>query len=140
MSDITSVLGFDYGLKRIGVATGQTITSTASPLTTIDHSGDNSPWQQIGELVQQWKPDALLVGIPYMLDGSETEMSQHAKHFKQQLEETYQLPTYLVDETLSSFQAEETLKQNMKIGQHNKAEIDKMAAAVIVQSWLDQHQ
>jgi len=131
-------MGFDYGLKRIGVATGQTITSTATPLTTIKQIDDASHWQQIRELVQQWKPDALLVGIPYMIDGSETEMSQHTKDFKQQLEENFELPTYLVDETLSSYQAEATLKQNMKISQHNKAEIDKMAAAVIVQSWLDQ--
>jgi putative Holliday junction resolvase len=135
---ITSVLGFDYGLKRIGVATGQTITSTATPLTTIKQSADGSHWQEISAVVAKWKPDALIVGIPYMLDGSETEMSQHTRDFKQQLEQHYQLPTFLVDETLSSYQAEATLRQNMKIGQHNKAEIDKMAAAIIVQSWLDQ--
>ena len=138
MSELTSVLGFDYGLKRIGVATGQTITGTATPLTTIVQNENGSHWQQINELVTQWKPDALLVGIPYMLDGSETEMSAHAKAFRQQLQHEFELPTFLVDETLSSFQAEENLKQNKKLGQHNKAEIDKIAAAVIVQSWLDQ--
>ncbi len=140
MSEITSVLGFDYGLKRIGIATGQTITGTASPLTTIQQQKDDSHWLEIQALIKQWKPDALLVGIPYMLDGSETEMGKHTTAFKQQLEEKFSLPAILVDETLSSFEAESMLKQNTKIGQHNKSEIDKMAAAVIVQSWLDQHQ
>ena len=136
--NITTVLGFDYGHKRIGVATGQTITCTATPLTTLTASADGAHWPQIDELVQQWKPDALLVGIPYMLDGKETEMSQAARDFKHQLEQRFALPVMLVDETLSSYQAEAMLKQNMKIDQHNKAEIDKMAAAVIVQGWLDQ--
>lgn len=134
---ITSVLGFDYGHKRIGVATGQTITGTASPLTTVFVQSDDSHWQQIDELVTQWKPDALLVGIPYLLDGSETDMSRSARDFKNTLQQRFGLPVYLVDETLSSYQAEAILKQNMKIDQHNKAEIDKMAAAVIVQGWLD---
>jgi len=135
---ITTVLGFDFGHKRIGVATGQTITCTATPLTTLTASADGAHWPQIDELVRQWKPDALLVGIPYMLDGKETEMSQATRDFKQQLEQRFALPVMLVDETLSSYQAEAMLKQNMKIDQHNKAEIDKMAAAVIVQGWLDQ--
>ncbi len=134
---ITSVLGFDYGHKRIGVATGQTITCTATPLTTLDTGGD-AHWSRIAELVAQWRPDALLVGIPYLLDGGETAMSQAARDFKQQLERRFALPVMLVDETLSSYQAEAILKQHMKIAQHNKAEIDKMAAAVIVQAWLDQ--
>lgn len=138
MSEIRTVLGFDYGLKRIGVATGQTITSTSNPLTTIKQHDDDSHWQQIEDLVRQWKPDALLVGIPYMLDGSETKMGEHARDFKAELEQRFELPTMLVDETLSSFQAEEILKQNMQLGQHNKAEVDKMAAAVIVQGWLNQ--
>ena len=139
MAAITSVLGFDYGLKRIGVATGQTVTGTSTPLTTIVQNEDDSHWREIEQLVTRWKPDVLLVGIPYMLDGSETEMGRHARKFRSQLEQRFGLPTELVDETLSSFQAEQELKQNMQLGQHNKAEIDRMAAAIIVQSWLDQH-
>ncbi len=135
---VTSVLGFDYGRKRIGVATGQTITCTATPLTTIETRGDGSHWQQIDELIRQWKPDVLLVGIPFLLDGGETDMSQATRDFKQQLEQRFTLPVMLVDETLSSCQAEAVLKQQMKLDQHNKAEIDKMAAAIIVQGWLDQ--
>lgn len=139
MSEVSSVLGFDFGLRRIGVATGQTITATAAPLTTIDTADNGTHFDDIIRLIERWKPDLLLVGVPYMLDGSETEMSKQAKQFSDQLGDRSGLPVQLVDETLSSAEAEEILKQRMQLGQHNKSEIDRMAAAIIVQSWLDQH-
>ena len=139
MSTIKSVLGFDFGLKRIGIATGQTITNTASPLTTLQSVNDKPDWDSIEQHIKQWKPDALIVGLPTMLDGSETEITRAAKKFSLELEQRFSLPVYLVDENLSSYAAEEQLKQDMKISKHNKHEIDKMAAAIIVQSWLNTH-
>ncbi len=139
MSTIKSVLGFDFGLKRIGIATGQTITNTASPLTTIQSVNDKPDWDSIEKHIKQWKPDALIVGLPTMLDGSETEITRAAKKFSRELQQRFSLPVYLVDENLSSYAAEEQLKQDMKISKHNKHEIDKMAAAIIVQSWLNTH-
>jgi putative Holliday junction resolvase len=135
---ITSILGFDYGAKRIGVATGQTITRTATPITTINAVHGSPDWAGIQKLIDQWKPDALIVGIPYFLDGKESEMTKTVQNFCDELEKRFTKPILKVNETLSSYEAEETLKKNMKIGKHNKQEIDKMAAAVIVQSWLDQ--
>jgi len=134
---VRSVIGFDFGLKRIGLATGQTVTGTASPLTTLQAVKQSPDWEGIAALVHQWKPDALVVGIPYLLDGSESDITRAARNFSKELSRRFRLPVYTVDESLSSFEAQEQLKQGKKLAKHNKHEIDKMAAAVIVQSWLN---
>jgi putative Holliday junction resolvase len=131
------VLGFDFGLKRIGLATGQVITGTASPLTTLQAVNQSPDWSGIEKHIRQWNPDALVVGIPYLLDGGETDITRAARNFSRELERRFKLPVYTVDESLSSFEAEQQLRQDKKIDKHNKHEIDKMAAAIIVQSWLD---
>ena len=136
---ITTVLGFDYGKKRIGIATGQTITKTATPCKTLKQVDGNPDWPAIEAEIKQWKPQALIVGIPYYTDGSENVMTNAARHFCYELEKRFKLPVIEVNEALSSRQAEEILKENIKINKHNKHEIDKIAAAIIVQSWLDQH-
>ena len=135
---ITTVLGFDFGTKRIGIATGQTITNTASPTVTLNQVNGAPDWNGIKKLVGQWKPQALIVGIPYHLDGKESEMTEIVQNFCDELTNRFPIPLFKVNETLSSYEAEEKLKKNMKLGQHNKQEIDKMAAAIILQSWLDQ--
>ena len=135
---ITSVLGFDYGKKRIGLATGQTITCSATPCKTINQVDGNPDWPAIEAELQQWKPQALIVGMPYHTDGSENKMTARVRQFAYELEKRFKLPVFEINEALSSQQAEETLKQSIKITQQNKAEIDKMAAAIIVQRWLDQ--
>ena len=134
---ITSVLGFDYGKKRIGIATGQTITNTATPCITIEQLDGNPNWPIIGELIDEWKPQSLIIGMPYHTDGSENKMTAAARQFAYELEKRFKLPVIEVNEALSSNEAEELLKQNMKINQQNKHEIDRMAAAIIVQRWLD---
>ena len=136
---ITSVLGFDYGKKRIGIATGQTITHSATPCKTINQINGNPDWSAIEAEINQWRPQALIVGIPYLTDGSDTAMTAASRQFGYELEKRFKLPVIEINETLSSHQAEEILKQNIKINKHNKHEIDKMAAAIIVQRWLDQH-
>ncbi len=142
MSDppVRSVIGFDFGLKRIGLATGQTITGTASPLITLQAVNQTPDWENIERHIRQWKPDALIVGIPYLLDGGESDITRAARNFSKALEQRFNLPVYTIDESLSSFEAEQQLKQDMKIAKHNKHEIDKMAAAIIVQSWLNSQQ
>ncbi|MCK5395545.1 MAG: Holliday junction resolvase RuvX [Gammaproteobacteria bacterium] len=134
---ITTVLGFDYGKKRIGLATGQTITNSATPCKTINQVDGNPDWQAIDAEIQQWKPQKLIVGMPYHTDGSENKMTAAARHFCYELEKRFKLPVIEVDEALSSQQAEEILKENIKINKQNKHEIDRIAAAIIVQRWLD---
>jgi len=135
---ITKVLGFDYGNKRIGLATGQTITHSATPCKTINQVDGNPDWQAIGDEIQQWQPNALIVGMPYHTDGSENKMTSTVRHFCYELEKRFKLPVIEINEALSSQQAEEKLKETMKINKQNKHEIDRMAAAIIVQRWLDQ--
>jgi len=135
---ITNVLGFDYGKKRIGLATGLTITQSATPCKTIVQIDGNPDWDAIEAEIQQWRPQALIVGMPYFTDGSENKMTTAVRQFCYELEKRFKLPVIEVNEALSSQQAEEILKENIKINKHNKHEIDRMAAAIIVQRWLDQ--
>ena len=137
-NEITSVVGFDYGKKRIGVAIGQTITHSATPCTTINQIDGNPDWSAIAAEIQQWKPQALIVGMPYHTDGSENKMTAACRQFCYELEKRFKLPVIEINEALSSAEAEETLKQHIKINQQNKYEIDRMAAAIIVQRWLNQ--
>lgn len=132
---IQQVLGFDFGEKRIGVATGQSITCSANPLITLNSINNKPDWPGIEKLIKQWRPEALIVGLPYYLDGSQSDMTLKAEKFCRQLEGRFHLPVYTHNEALSSFEAEQFLKDK-KI-QHNKQDIDKIAAAIIVQSWLE---
>ena len=136
--NITNVFGFDYGKKRIGTATGLTITGSATPNKTINQVDGNPDWKAIETEIEQWQPQALIVGMPYHTDGSENDMTKLVRHFCYELEKRFKLPVFEVDEALSSYEAEEILKEKLKINQHNKHEIDRMAAAIIVQRWLDQ--
>lgn len=133
-------LGFDYGSKRIGVAVGQDLTASASALTTIATHEQSPPWQAIEQLIQQWQPQAFVVGLPYNKDGSEHAVTRAARRFGQQLQERFQRPVYWVDERLTSSEAESILAQRnaKKKKGAAKADIDKLAAQLILQSWLDQ--
>lgn len=134
---IRQVLGFDFGEKRIGVASGQSITCSANPVTTLPSVNNKPDWSAIESLIQEWKPDALIVGLPFYLDGSKSEMTERAEKFSRQLGGRFHLPIFTHNEALSSFEAEQFLQQKKK--QHNKQDIDKIAAAIIVQSWLEQN-
>jgi len=139
--NIQQVLGFDFGEKRIGVAAGQTVTCSASPVTTLNSKNTKPDWDAIEKLIAEWRPDALIVGLPFYLDGSKSEMTERAEKFSRQLEGRFHLPIYTHNEALSSFEAEQFLhnKAAGKKKQHNKPDIDKLAAAIIVQSWLEQN-
>lgn len=137
---ITTVMGFDFGGKRIGIAIGQTLTGSASPLTTLTNVNNKPDWDKIEALLKEWKPQALIVGLPTLLDGTKTEMTLRADKFSRRLHGRFGLPVFTVSETLSSFEAEGQLKNSKKISQQNKHEIDKMAAALITETWLqEQH-
>lgn len=137
---ITTVMGFDFGEKRIGIAIGQTLTSSASPLITLTNVNNKPDWDKIQSLLNEWKPQALIVGLPTLLDGTETEMTLRADKFSRRLHGRFGLPVFTVPETLSSIEAEEELKGRKKISRQNKHEIDKMAAALITETWLqEQH-
>ena len=138
-----TLLGFDYGLRHIGVAVGQELTGTASALTTLSNSDSGPDWLVITRLIKEWQADALVVGIPLNMDDSEHEMTHAARRFARQLQGRYGLPVYEADERLSSMEAEQVMiaqnirSPNRKRQQH-RARIDREAAQIILQTWLNE--
>jgi len=130
------LLAFDFGTHRIGVAIGQTVTGTATALSILPANDGIPDWQQIEKLIEEWHPDAFVVGIPLNMDGSESEMSVRARKFGQRLHGRFGKPLFEMDERLSSFEAKQTLaEQHKKTSQFVKP-IDSIAAKLILESWL----
>jgi len=101
----TTVLAFDFGLRNVGVATGQAITRTASEVTTVRARDGVPDWTAVDAIVREWQPDVLLVGLPLNMDDSVSEMATRAKRFASKLRSRYRLTVELVDERLTSFEA-----------------------------------
>ncbi len=140
MLNIQRLLGFDFGLRRIGVASGQMITRTASPVTILLANDGIPDWAQVLKLVKQWRPDALLVGIPHNMDGSECSVTLAAKKFLADLAAQQSIPVYPVDERLTTKEARQQLRDQ---GHHKKVDwkrVDAMAACLIVETWMNDQQ
>ncbi len=133
-----SVLAFDFGEKRIGVAVAELTVGIAHPLETI-HAEDNKlRFAAIGALIAEWKPSQLIVGEPHHADGGEHEIARLARRFAQRLEGRFGLPVALVDEAFSSVAAESRLHEQGVHGDKLKAALDSAAACEIMQTWLEQ--
>lgn len=135
-----TLLAFDYGRRRIGVAVGQSITCSARPLTTINCINQKPDWPLIEGLLTTWKPDALIIGLPMNMDGTEHEMSKAARRFSNQLHGRYGLPVELVDERLTSIEASSRIAEQKlsKKKRLDKKTIDTVAAQLILESWFVQ--
>ena len=129
-----TLLGFDFGQKRIGVAVGQQVTGTATALCTLQSRDGRPDWDTISDLIGEWQPDTLVVGLPLHANGKESEISQAARKFARQLEGRYRLPVHTMNEYLSSQAARELQQQNR---QADKTGIDAIAARIILQNWLE---
>lgn len=131
-----TLMGFDYGRRRIGVAVGQELTASARPLATVA-SGD---WHRIERLLHEWQPAALVVGISRHGDDTASATTRRTLHFAKELALRSGLPVHTIDERLSSHEAEQRLWATGVNPQHDKAAVDRFAAAVILESWLQQEQ
>lgn len=135
-----TLLAFDYGRRRIGVAVGNTLTRDARPLLTLDATDAGPDWARIAALLEEWHPARLVVGVPYN-DGAPGEaIAAEAQRFARRLHGRFNLPVDTVDEQLSSAEARERLKAGRRAGHRGaiaKKDIDSAAAAVILQDWLD---
>jgi putative Holliday junction resolvase len=134
-----TVLAFDYGERYVGVAVGTTGVGVAHPLVTIDDRAADARFAAIGELVGEWKPARLVVGLPLALDGTPHELTRRAQRFARQLEGRFGLPVTLVDERLSSAEAEERLRAIGRGARADKHLAHPVAAQVILQEFLDRH-
>lgn len=141
MSGMT-VLGFDYGKARIGVAVMNTLTGVATPQSTIAARDGKPDWDTLSRCLKSWNPARLVVGMPRKLDGADSAMQEPILRFVRQLEGRYGLPVDVVNEQLSSREAEQRLKQARQAGRKRKIrkeEIDQVAAAIILESWMQEY-
>jgi putative holliday junction resolvase len=128
-SVVDIVFGFDFGIKRIGIAMGNTLTGQAQPLDVVKAIDNAARFKQIGELIAQWRPARLVVGEPLHPDGAEHEMTLRCRRFANQLHGRFNLPVHLVDERYSS-----------AVIQSRRGDvIDAKAAAIILQQYFDDH-
>ncbi len=125
------ILGFDFGLRRIGVAVGQTITRTASPEAIVQSRDGQPDWEHITRLFNAWQPQAIVVGLPMRLNGEEQALTQPARKFGQRLSGRYQTPVFYIEEQLSSIEAEQRRSKT------TSQPIDDHAAQIILENWLD---
>ena len=131
-----TLIAFDYGEKHIGVAVGQTLTGTANPLETIRVTRASPDWNAISRIVKAWQPNALVVGLPLNMDGTEQTVTKRARRFGNQLFGRYQLPVHLVDERLTTREARDRLAAEGRAG----GDDHPVAAQIILESWLNDQQ
>lgn len=130
-------MAFDYGLRQIGVATGNLTLGTTQSLPILKARDGIPNWDSLESLVKEWQPDLLVVGEPLNMDGSESELSARANKFARRLHGRLALPVEMVDERLSSFEAKELSRQRGHRGDYKKEPIDSLAAELILRTWLE---
>lgn len=129
-------IGFDFGYKRIGVAVGQKLTCSASPLVTINAQAGVPDWNSVAKILADWTPQALIVGFPTCIDGKALYTTAAARKFAKELRKRFALPVHLVDERLSTVEARGQL---FALGGYKKIKqtaVDSIAACVILEQWL----
>jgi putative Holliday junction resolvase len=140
----TIVLALDFGLKRIGIASGDTLTRSARPRTTIPNGPNGPDWLALERVLADTRPARIAVGEPYNADGSVSALTEAARRFAAELAQRSQLPVDLVDERWSSQDAEERLRGARASGERRrrvtKEDVDAVAAAVILERWFENHQ
>ena len=126
----TTVIGFDFGTYWIGVAVGQTLTGQATPLPALR----NNDWKAIARLLDEWRPQQLVVGLPLSMNGDDQELTARTKRFGRQLQGRFGIDTSMMDERLTTREAYQIAVESKR--HHSKTEIDSLAAALITESWL----
>jgi putative Holliday junction resolvase len=133
-----TLLAFDFGIKRIGVAVGNTISSSTQPLVTLQGEQNEQRFAAIGKLIKEWQPSALVVGLPCNDDGSPHEMTRLCRRFANRLKGRFNLPTMLVDERYTSASASSHLNELGVRGIKQKPLLDQVAAQHILQAYFDE--
>lgn len=131
-----TALGFDFGTRRIGVAVGEFETGQAHPLATIDAGDNERRFGAIAELIAQWRPALLVVGLPLSMDGREHDLTARCRRFANQLHGRFGVPVEMVDERLSSADADAALRESGVAWRQRKSRLDAVAAQLILQSYF----
>ncbi len=133
---MSQIIAFDFGLARIGVAVGQSITQTANPLDTLKAKDGKPDWVLVEKLFNQWQPAKVVVGEPLNMDGTDQDITLRARKFANQIHGRFGLQVELIDERLTSASAREELFEFGGYQKLKKSQIDSIAAALILESWF----
>ncbi|WP_286236687.1 Holliday junction resolvase RuvX [Neptuniibacter halophilus] len=136
-NSIEQVLAFDFGTTRIGVAAGQSVTASASPLPPVRARDGIPDWEQLDAMINEWQPHALVIGIPLNMDGTLQDLSHRARKFANRLHERYKTPCFLMDERLSTVAAKEIHFAAGGSNNFKKESVDGIAAQLILESWFN---
>ena len=134
-----TVLGFDFGTKSIGVAVGQQITSSATPLLSLKAVDGIPNWDEIAKLIQEWQPDLVVVGLPLNMDGTEQEMTHRARKFANRLNAKFGVKIVNQDERLTTTDAKARLFELGGFKALTKGQVDAVSAVLIVESYFENH-
>jgi putative Holliday junction resolvase len=129
------VMAFDFGTQKMGMAFGQTLTGTASPLALFAMKDGIPDWDKLLGIIAEWQPDACLVGLPLNMDDSESELSLRARKFARRLKHRINKPVWMVDERLSTRDAREAVSQIQQQRRGRAPSADSMAAVLLAESW-----
>ena len=135
----STLLGFDFGTKSIGVATGQMITATAQPLAAIKANDGIPNWDIVEKVINNWKPDLVIVGLPLNMDSTEQPITQRAKKFANRLNGRFGVKIALQDERLTTASAKEFIFTHGGYKALDKGKIDSVSAALILESWMESY-
>ncbi|QHB18142.1 MULTISPECIES: Holliday junction resolvase RuvX [Mannheimia] len=135
MSEI--LIAFDFGTNSIGCAVGQNITGTAQSLGAFKAQDGIPKWEEIGKLLQEWKPDRLVVGLPLNMDGTEQPLTQRARKFANRLNGRFNLPVELQDERLTTVEARAEIFSRGGYKALKKGKVDSISACLILESWFE---
>ena len=135
LSEPRIVMAFDFGIKHIGIAIGQEITKTASTFYSIKALEGQPDWNELDDIIHEWKPDLIVVGDPYNMDGSRSKIQDMSDRFSNALYKRYQIQLEKTDERLSSREANERL-QNLDIGTKSSSNKHSISAQVILEDWF----
>ena len=130
------ILGFDFGMRHIGMAVGQLITKSATSLNPIQARDGIPDWAELDAIIKQWPVDSIVIGVPFNMDETEQTITFAARKFARRLHERYQLPVYEVDERLTTVEAKQQLYDSGKCRGKSLNHVDSMAAKLIVEDWL----
>ncbi|KZZ40509.1 MAG: Holliday junction resolvase RuvX [Saccharospirillaceae bacterium] len=136
---IQTLMGFDFGTQRIGIATGQRVTETAGPLDPVKAKDGIPNWDNLQKIINEWQPDAFVVGLPLNMDGTPSDMSNRAAKFARRLEGRFHRPAYTQDERLTSFEAKGMVIDQGGDRDFGANSVDGLAAQLILQSWMTEH-
>jgi len=138
LKDNLTALGFDFGLRRIGVAVGQGVTGTAEALAPLLAKDGTPDWTQLSDVIEQWGPDALVVGIPFNMDGTKQKITFAAENFAKELKERYKLTVYEVDERLSTVEARSQLFEEGGSKKIRSSSVDSYVAKLLLEQWFSE--